>query len=49
VVYSGASGLKDRFELYSSGASALLSKPTSAQDLLDVLKGLIDLPPEAIR
>jgi DNA-binding response OmpR family regulator len=45
VVYSGVSGLKDRFELYSSGATALLAKPTGAQDLLDVLKGLIEMPP----
>ena len=44
VVYSGAPGLKDRFELYASGASTVLSKPTAGQDLLDVLKGLIELP-----
>jgi DNA-binding response OmpR family regulator len=48
VVYSGVSNVKERFELYSSGASALLSKPTGAQDLLDVLKGLIELPPGPI-
>ncbi len=45
VVYSGVSGLKDRFELYTSGASALLFKPTGGRDLLDVLKGLIEIPP----
>jgi DNA-binding response OmpR family regulator len=49
VVYSGAAGLRDRFELDSSGASAVLSKPTAAQDLLDVLEGLIESPPEPIR
>ena len=48
VVYSGASGLKERFELYTAGASAVLSKPTAAQDLLDVLKSLIETPPEPI-
>jgi DNA-binding response OmpR family regulator len=49
VVYSGVSGLNERFELYSSGAAALLTKPTNGQDLLDVLKGLIESPPEPIR
>lgn len=48
VVYSGESGLRERFELYSSGASALLSKPTPGQDLLDVLKHLVDSPPTPI-
>ncbi len=49
IVYSGASGLKDRFELYASGASAVLPKPTRGQDLLDVVEGLIESPPEPIR
>jgi DNA-binding response OmpR family regulator len=49
VVYSGAYGLKERFELYTSGAAAVLSKPTCGQDLLDVLKGLIESPLEPIR
>jgi len=48
VVYSGENELKDRFELYSLGASALISKPCGAQDLLDVLEGLIELPPAPI-
>lgn len=45
VVYSGASGLRERFELYSSGATAVLPKPTPGQDLLDVLKYVIETPP----
>lgn len=49
VVYSGMKGLEDRFELYSSGASALLTKPCGAKDLLDVLKGLIEIPPEPVK
>ena len=49
VVYSGLKGVEDRFELYSMGASALLSKPCGAQDLLDVLKGLIEMPPAPIK
>ncbi len=49
VVYSGTGGLMQKLELYSMGASALLAKPCEAQDLLDVLKGLIDLPPEKIQ
>lgn len=49
VVYSGQKQLKDRFELYSWGASALISKPCGAQDLLDVLEGLIENPPTPIR
>jgi DNA-binding response OmpR family regulator len=49
VVHSGVPGMKERYELISSGASALLAKPTEAQDLLDTLKGLIDLPPDTIR
>lgn len=49
IVYSGANEVKERFELYTSGASALLSKPCCAQDLLDVLKGLIDMPPAPIK
>jgi DNA-binding NtrC family response regulator len=49
IVYSGASGLKDRFKLYASGASAGLPKPTRGQDLLDVVEGLIESPPEPIR
>jgi len=48
VVYSGREGLKDSLELYTSGAAALLSKPCGGQDLLDVLKGLIDMPPAPI-
>jgi FixJ family two-component response regulator len=49
VVYSGDVGVKDRFELYASGASTVLSKPTAGQDLLDVLQGLIEMPAEPIR
>jgi len=41
VVYSGMSGMKEHFELYSSGASAVVSKPGRGQDLLDVLEELI--------
>jgi DNA-binding NarL/FixJ family response regulator len=46
VVYSGLSGLKHRFEIISTGATALLSKPSNAQDLLDILKYVIEKPPE---
>jgi DNA-binding response OmpR family regulator len=49
VVYSGQSGLKHRFEIISTGAAALLSKPSSAQDLLDILKYVTERPPEPIR
>jgi FixJ family two-component response regulator len=49
VVYSGMPGVKERLELYSSGATAVLSKPTAGQDILDVLKGLVESPPEPIR
>jgi len=49
VVYSGLSGLKHRFEIISTGATALLSKPSSAQDLLDILKYVIEEPPEPIQ
>jgi DNA-binding response OmpR family regulator len=48
VVYSGMSGVRQRFELFSSGAAAVLSKPTPGQDLLDVLQHLIEIPPEPI-
>jgi len=48
IVYSGMSGMKEHFELYTSGASAVLLKPSQGQDLLDVLKELIKLPPGAI-
>jgi DNA-binding response OmpR family regulator len=48
VVYSGVNGVKQQFELFSSGASAVLSKPTPGQDLIDVLQHLIETPPEPI-
>jgi DNA-binding response OmpR family regulator len=48
IVYSGEGELHDRFELYSLGASALIAKPSGAQDLLDVLGGLIEIPPVPI-
>lgn len=44
VVYSGLSGLRHRFEIISTGATALLSKPSNAQDLLDILKYVIETP-----
>jgi DNA-binding response OmpR family regulator len=49
IVHSGTHGMKHRYELYSSGASALVPKPCEAQDLLDVLAGLIETPPEPIK
>jgi DNA-binding response OmpR family regulator len=45
VVFSGRKGLKESFELYSSGASAVLAKPMGGYDLLDVVNGLIETPP----
>lgn len=52
LVFSGFSGprfgLNNRFELYASGASAFLWKPSGGQKLLDVLKELIEIPPAAI-
>ena len=49
VVYSGLGGLKHQFEIISDGATALLSKPSNARDLLDILKYVIEEPPEPIR
>jgi len=43
VVFSGMKGLQDSFELYTSGASVLLSKPFGGTFLLDVLKGLMKI------
>ena len=49
VVCSGLNGprfgLENRFELYSTGASAFVWKPSGGQKLLDVLKELIETPP----
>jgi len=50
VVYSGMNGprfgLDSRFELFSTGASAVLWKPSGGQKLLDVLQELIGAPPK---
>jgi DNA-binding response OmpR family regulator len=49
LVFSGSSGprfgLDNRFELYSTGASAFLWKPSGGQKLLEVLAELIQTPP----
>jgi len=49
VIHSGLNGprfgLENRFELYSTGASAFLWKPSGGQKLLDILKELIETPP----
>jgi DNA-binding response OmpR family regulator len=49
IVYSGEKQLANRFELYSLGASAVVSKPCGAQDLLDILLGLIEIPPMPVQ
>ncbi len=48
LVHSGFSGLKERFELFTTGATAMLPKPAAGQDLIDLLKHLIETPPESI-
>ncbi len=49
VVYSGLNGprfgLRSRFELFASGASAILWKPSGGQQLIDALEELIVNPP----
>jgi CheY-like chemotaxis protein len=45
IVLSGASNIMERLYLYTSGASAVLAKPCHGQDLIDVLNGLITMPP----
>ncbi len=49
VIFSGLNGprfgLDNRFELYSTGASAFLWKPSGGQKLLEVLAELIETPP----
>lgn len=51
IVYSGMNGprfgLNSKFELFSTGASAVLWKPSGGQKLLDTLQELIDKPPQA--
>jgi DNA-binding response OmpR family regulator len=48
VVFSGQSGPRfgqeNRFELYSTGATAFVWKPSGGQHLLDVLKGFTKTP-----
>jgi len=52
VIYSGQNGprfgLDNRFELYATGASAFLWKPSGGQALLDVLKELLEIPPKPL-
>jgi FixJ family two-component response regulator len=49
VVFSGQKGLQDSFKLYSSGASALFSKPFFGYNLLDVVSRLTELPPTTVQ
>jgi len=52
IIYSGSSGMhqvRERFELHSAGASALLAKPCGGKDLLDVLNHLIEIPPVPVK